>query len=455
MVELCFINNPYSTKNNTMTALSKYSRIIKNIGEDVILYNSQNRAIVSLPETYFENNILTDMISDSELAAINELDFFDNDAVLAEIEQEYNKFTNLIISLETLLDCNLACPYCYQIGKKSTKKPVSKDNLDLLFDYIVRVYDETNFQSLTFKILGGEPSVGWKTADYIITKISIFCKSRNVYFKLMIDTNGTIIKDLSLLNGYDSLILTIPLTHQECHDAYRKYTTGKGSYEIIVKNINELSRCLNNTSIVLRYNVDSININKFSEYVYDLRGKLNFTPIISPNYTMNLGEGEFVNSLTHKDFIQWLSSDFIDILADNDLPIVVAPFNLTEKCQFWSKYSLKMFSNGSVGACAMSFFADENPTIREVLDDFDRTHSYWGNAKEYTIFSDQQCRNCASLFLCGGAYRLPCIKSLNLKECVPDGLVHVNLDLFLKRYIKYHYCPLKVGRLKIKQIWFT
>ena len=233
------------------------------------------------------------------------------------------------------------------------------------------------------------------------------------------------------------MILTIPLTHKECHNAYRKYASGKGSYDIIINNINNLSRVLKNTIIVLRYNVDSINISKFKDYIQDLKDKLIFSPIISPNYTLNLGKGNYENKLKHSVFVKWLSSDFIDIMAKYNYKIVSSPFNLSGKCQYWSKYSLKIFSNGTVGACAMSFFDKNNPSLKEVFENVNDISNYWNNAKSYSIFSDSDCKKCSSLFLCGGAYKTPCVKSLKLNECLPDGIIHIDLKLFLERYLRY------------------
>ncbi|MDR2410775.1 MAG: radical SAM protein, partial [Bacteroidales bacterium] len=386
-----------------MTKISKYSRIYTDIEEDnVILYNTVNRSIISIPEKSLNNQVINDNLSRSELDILHEFGFLDEDIDLKQIECDYEKFTNLIISVETLLACNLACPYCYQIGNNENTKKINITNLELLYDYIAKVYKLSKYHSLTLKILGGEPTINWNIAKHIINKISLFCKSNDVFFKLMIDTNGTKIDDIKSLSNYDSLIITIPLSHKECHNKYRKYASGCGTYDVIIDNINKLSGVLKDVSIVLRHNTDAININRFREYVIDLKSKLSFRPIISPNYTLNLGDSGFFNNLSHSDFVNWLSADFIDIMAEYNYDIVVSPFNFIGKCQYWSRYSLKLFSDGTVGACAMNFFDKERPSIAEVIENLANIDKYWGNAKNYSIFSDSNCKKCTSLFLCGG-----------------------------------------------------
>jgi uncharacterized protein len=422
-----------------MIKISKYSRVFTDIDKDVIVYNTINRGIVSLQKKYFiDNETLSSNIPADELTSLKEMEFVGNDIDFAQSESDYEEFNTLIISLETLLACNLACPYCYQIGNNSNKKTINTANLNLLYEYVIKVHGLTKFQNLALKVLGGEPAVSWETANYIIEKLSLFCKSNNIYFKLMIDTNATIIEDMLLLKGYDSLLFTIPLTYKECHDAYRKYPSGKGTYDEIIDNVNKLYQTLENATIVLRHNVDAVNITKFNDYIADLKTKLPFTPIISPNYTLNLGEGNYRNELEHSDFVKWLSSDFIDIMVEHNYPIVVSPFTLSKKCQYWSKYSMKVFSDGTVGACAMNFFDKDKPTLSEVIANIDNLEKFWGNAKGFSLFTDIQCKDCASLFLCGGTYKMPCIKAFKLKECEQKDKLHIDLNLFLERYLKYN-----------------
>ena len=95
---------------------------------------------------------------------------------------------------------------------------------------------------------------------------------------------------------------------------------------------------------------DPVEVNNFLDQVIkqvedmvdDIKKKVEYVPIVSPNYTMEIGSKEFHNSLTHQDVVNWRSSTFIDIMAKNNLPIVVAPFDIDSKCQYLSKYSLKM-----------------------------------------------------------------------------------------------------------------
>jgi len=411
--------------------LSKYIRIFDDIAEDVILYNSKNRAIIGIPNTFLKERNLERIMPESELKELEELGFFDEG--FTEERKEYALCNSLIVSVETMLACNLACPYCYQIGKKA-HTVLSKDAMDSLCNYLEKVWNDYHYKNLILKVLGGEPSLLWAKAEYVINRCKKFCDSTGVKLQLMIDTNGTIIKDFINLIDFPSVLFTVPITHKSCHDKVRMYPNGRGTYDDILSNLNVLKNKLPKSDIVIRYNVDKTNVGLFSEFVEDITQKLSFTPVLSPNYTMDLGEGDFHNKLTHHNFVEWLSTECIDVLVKHRLPITVAPFSLKQKCQCWSPYSLKLFSDGTVGACAMSFFDNERPAIDTLVNGGDMGRK-WKFQKNYDVFEDIKCSKCPSLFLCGGAYHQPCIKSLNLQECGNGDSLHINLKEFLKRYL--------------------
>lgn len=353
-----------------------------------------------------------------------------------EVCKRYNLNNTLIISLETNLSCNLSCPYCYQKGTHDNRA-VFKSDLDFLVEYCEKVYKKEKYRTLVLKVLGGEPALRWELTEYVLDKLCSFCRGYGICFKLMIDTNGTLVDKYLKLTHLPNILFTIPLTYSKCHNTHRKYHSGVGSYDDILENVNRLKSALPKSDIVLRYNMDGNNIGYFKEFIWDLKSKLEFKPIISPNYTLELGQGNYKNSLTHDDFINWCSTDFIDIMVEAGYPIIIAPATLATKCQYWQRYSLKMFSDGTAGACAMSFFNDKRPHIKDVIENIDDIGRYWNGAKGYDLTRDTTCRDCDNLFLCCGAYKIPCISSLGLEQCKPQENVNVNLKLFLRQYLKY------------------
>ena len=104
--------------------ISKYTRVFYDICEEVLLYNTINRAIVTLPLKYFSGNGLnSDIIPENEILELKEMGFIDSydyQEVIHNLYDSFNNFDKMMVSLETNLSCNLNCSYCYQIS--DTKK---------------------------------------------------------------------------------------------------------------------------------------------------------------------------------------------------------------------------------------------------------------------------------------------------------------------------------------------
>ena len=231
----------------------------------------------------------------------------------------------------------MRCPYCYQGTDKTNKKFLSEKDIEHLVRYYEKVAEIWDYKEIVLKVLGGEPTTLWNIANKVITSTIEFCKKNDKKLSLMIDTNGVLIDPILELRGYDSLLLTIPLTNKKCHDNVRKLVNGQGSYDVIIANINRIYETNPDIRIVLRHNTDDENMVLFSEYIDDLREKLSFTPIVDISYTTELGDGGFKNSLQYVDYINWKSGDAIDILAQRDMNIMATPLMTYDRCQFRSK----------------------------------------------------------------------------------------------------------------------
>ncbi len=399
-----------------------------------VLFNTYNKALVMIDGECMENDTLKESFPAEYSASLEQMGFFISDDYADDlIGQAIKRDKKLMLSVETSLSCNMRCPYCYQGSQNKLNSRLSVKHIADLIRYCEIVACKYEFEEVVLKVLGGEPTIVWSIAKKVIDGISDFCRKYNKKFNLMIDTNGVLIDDILQLRDYDSLLLTIPLTYKLCHNNVRKLANGEGSYDVIVSNLRKIHELKPETVIVLRHNTDDENIKYFDEYVKDLKNSLNYNPLIDLSYTAELGDEEFKNGLSFEDFIEWKSSKAIDILVNNDCNVTIAPVMSTDRCQHRSKYSLKLFSDGTVGSCAMWFFRNKRIELSALCADLDLIERLKGEGEE--LF--EKCGSCRSFFLCGAGYNLPCIKSLKIKECAPDGEYCLNLESFIKRYIQY------------------
>ena len=143
-------------------------------------------------------------------------------------------------------DCQLACKYCYLVGK-NTKERMTWETAKQAIDYILDNRKDFNNKSVVWEFIGGEPFLEIDLIDKICDYIKIGMHKRdNKWFnsyRSSFATNGINYHDQRVQNFIEknrnhlSVGITIDGTATK-HDLNRVYkTTGKGSYEDVVKNI--------------------------------------------------------------------------------------------------------------------------------------------------------------------------------------------------------------------------
>ncbi|EGR8988701.1 hypothetical protein BST55_14870 [Vibrio vulnificus] len=146
------------------------------------------------------------------------------------------------LAINMVNDCNLRCEYCYAnsgtYGFEKTNVNIS--HVKKAIDYIVKTVkkNESDFVKLVF--FGGEPLLAFEQIKEIVsyTKES----HPDIKFRYGTVTNGTLltpdtVRYLSENNfGYSISIDG----NKESHDKYRVTSDGKGSFDTIIRNINNL-----------------------------------------------------------------------------------------------------------------------------------------------------------------------------------------------------------------------
>lgn len=143
-------------------------------------------------------------------------------------------------------DCQLACKYCYLVGKNE-KERMSFNVAKQAIDYILDSEDEFKEQSVVWDFIGGEPFLEIDLIDRICDylKTEMFRRDHHWFnsYRFSFSTNGInyhedkvqrfIKKNLNHL----SIGITIDGTKKK-HDLNRVYKhSKKGSYQSVVKNI--------------------------------------------------------------------------------------------------------------------------------------------------------------------------------------------------------------------------
>ena len=147
-------------------------------------------------------------------------------------------------------DCQLACKYCYLVGK-NTKERMSWDVAKQAIDYILdNEYDDCfNYESVVFDFIGGEPFLEIELIDKICDYIKTELYRRNHHwfnsYRFSFSTNGInyheekVQRFIEKNNSHISVGITIDGTQQK-HDLNRIWKgdgPDRGSYNDVVRNI--------------------------------------------------------------------------------------------------------------------------------------------------------------------------------------------------------------------------
>lgn len=153
-----------------------------------------------------------------------------------------------IITFIVTKDCQLACKYCYLVGKNETER-MTWETAKAAIDYILDHEEDRNFkqESVVFDFIGGEPFLEIdlidKICDYI--KSEMFRRNHHWFnsYRFSFSTNGInydsekVQKFIEKNRTHLSIGITIDGTKRK-HDLNRVYKgSEKGSYDDVVRNI--------------------------------------------------------------------------------------------------------------------------------------------------------------------------------------------------------------------------
>lgn len=143
-------------------------------------------------------------------------------------------------------DCQLACKYCYLVGK-NTKERMSWEVAKRAIDYIFDHEDDFEEGSVIFDFIGGEPFLEIDLIDKICDYIKVELYRRNHHwfdsYRFSFSTNGInydsekVQRFIEKNRKHLSIGITIDGTEMK-HDLNRVYKiTETGSYKDVVRNI--------------------------------------------------------------------------------------------------------------------------------------------------------------------------------------------------------------------------
>lgn len=160
--------------------------------------------------------------------------------------QDWRAGASKTVTFIVTKDCQLACKYCYLVGKNS-KERMSWEVAKEAIDYILEHEEDFPEESVVFDFIGGEPFLEIALIDRICDylEVEMFRRDHHWFnsFRFNFSTNGInyadreIQKFIEKHHNHVSIGITIDGTEMK-HDMNRIYKVSeKGSYKDVVRNI--------------------------------------------------------------------------------------------------------------------------------------------------------------------------------------------------------------------------
>lgn len=313
-------------------------------------------------------------------------------------------------------ECNLACSYCFEGNGQRKQKPHVKDinkafieHMPLLVDYIDQLYELNDEQKTKIIFHGGEPTL---IKPENISQLIEIEKSKNHEIDWEMQTNGTLLNEKyqDMIKKYDIGVGISLDGLKEHHDRYRVTKAGQGTFDLIVKHIDQLRSLHVRTGVLITITDNNVN---------DLRSIYDFLAKKGLSFSFNaLYPTENKRASLDAETFAYEICDLFDYwIADTSSQIMI--INFEQIIEGLLKPEMGIPSCNWQKDCSESFFAmdvDGNAfPCEHWVNNFDfcygniKDHSLEELHKGHSFFADRikflqehECGNCSAFQLCYG-----------------------------------------------------
>ncbi len=355
--------------------------------------------------------------------------------ILEKVNAQRTAFNGIVV---LNLDCNLACPYCYEDNFRG-RHYMSTATADLLVETIQCNQIEQG-RDVTLSFYGGEPLLSIPLIKAISGKLKHAAEKQGTSFHFSLVTNGTLLsrhvaKDLLPL-GFAGAKFTLD-GPRRIHDQNRPFVSGKGSFDIIVNNIKEVCDLV---SLQLGGNFTRHNYRDFpllldhllnTGITPDKLDSVFFTPVIPKAGTMRPLS---FDSSCGCNYEPWLAEAALFLREETLRRGFKAPKPRLTACIVEFDNDLVINYNGSLYKCP-TFIAYDTlriGTLTDGVNDYRDSHNM-------DVWKKGECLDCAYLPLCfGGCRQLTLLRNgrIDKVDCRRE-LYNATLEQIIKQDLEY------------------
>lgn len=353
----------------------------------------------------------------------NELDWATN-----RFKKNVDSQNSLSFVVQPSANCQLGCTYCGQKHTNDTLNPF------LTFQILERfrsMIHSQKFKAVSVGWFGGEAMMALGKMEFLSEEFIKICDEQGVAYQGVVVTNGVLLKLSNFKRLVDKKITKFEITIdglKEHHDKTRMFKNGKGSYDIIIKNLLAVCEYIKQEKlekaihISLRYNVTAENytgVKTFIDFLVKHKIDQVATFYIAPIHSW--GNEAHLQGLGSERFAQF-EIEILRYLENTGFNTAYVPHKLVNTtCVAVNKDDIVIDAYGNVHKCSETPYVpgyglgeEQKDDLVDFVSEFDETFKNW-----YDIINNKEvpCGGCNILPLCGG--KCPKIWAENLEACPP------------------------------------
>ncbi len=406
--------------------LSRYLKIYQDPErQGALLIYSTKKGSLLRASTDLLAAIQADTLTDAEQTILFRMEIIIKDpqaereemhSLVTRTNQRSNKFSATVV---LNLDCNLACPYCYEDHFRG-KYYMTPATARILVEKIISEQISRG-RNVKLQFYGGEPLLSLPLIHTIATPLQAAAQAKGCGFAFTLTTNGTlltrkVVEELLPL-GLTGAVLTLD-GPAEIHDRQRPFVSGKGSFATIVANIKETFDLLN---LQIGGNFAKDNYQQFplmldhllaEGLAPDKLGIVQFAPV-TPKSGRVSGQDSHSGCISGSE--PWVTEAAIFLRGETLRRGFVSFKPTMAACVIEFESNLVVNYDGSLYKCPafMGWPELSVGTLEDGIKDYSVSHNL-------TLWQNDACLDCAYLPLCFGGCRLnPLLKNgvINAVDC--------------------------------------
>lgn len=375
----------------------------------ILLIATRRCAVLELSESLWQRLAGGGELSDRERETFARLGVLvpDRDAEREEMRETFDKLNSksrrFKVTVTLTLECNLACPYCYEEPFRG-RFAMNAATADLLVQRMTERMTEG--LDVTVDFYGGEALLQRDLLHEIASRLRDAADRRGVGFAFTMFSNGvlltrSVVEELLPL-GLSAVRLTID-GPPDIHDAQRPFVSGKGSFATIMANLVEVHSLV---AIDLGGNYTRDNYQRFPELLDMMIAagieparlkEVSFSPIMPRADGSVSGDRSSVCACTAEPWAIGAAVYLRGEVIKRGFPVAKIKPNA---CMIEFANDLVVGYDGGLYKCPV-FMGQEDlkvGTLAKGINDYRQSHNL-------DVWKNDECLECAYLPLCFGGCR--------------------------------------------------